>query len=358
MELWSLTHSRPDHALSAARRAEAAGWAGLCVVDSQNLAPDAYVALTLAATGTSRLGLGTGVTNSVTRHPAVAASAAMAVQQVSGGRMALGIGRGDSALAHLGRSPARLAGFAQYVEVLQQYLRGEAVPFDRLAMDDGIAAPVEHLALADHPESSRIRWFDPGLPKVPLEIAATGPRVIELAGRVADRVLLTLGAVPERLRWGIDLARRAREDAGQDPDGLAVGAYVNLVCHEDAAVARDLVRGGLTTFARFSVMHGAVSGPADPDTREVLNRLHDGYDMRQHTRADSGQARLLDDGFVDAFAIAGPPDHCIRRLRELAGLGIDKIIVSGPTAGSDRQQARAAMALLDEAVVPEFAAGS
>ena len=107
MELWTLTHSNPQHAYDVAKRAEAQGWHGMLVVDSQNLAADSYVALTLAATGTDRIGLGTGVTNSVTRHPAVTASAAMAVQTVSGGRMVLGIGRGDSALAHLGRSPAR-----------------------------------------------------------------------------------------------------------------------------------------------------------------------------------------------------------------------------------------------------------
>jgi 5,10-methylenetetrahydromethanopterin reductase len=352
VDLWNLTHSNPQHALRAGQRAEKSGWAGLCVVDSQNLAADSYVALTLAATGTSTLGLGTGVTNSVTRHPAVTASAAMALQQVSAGRMALGIGRGDSALAHLGRSPAHLAGFTRYVEVLQSYLRGEAVAFDRLPMDDRIAAPVADLELADHPEASRIRWFDPTLPKVPLEIAATGPRVIALAGRVADRVLFTLGAVPERLRWGIDLARQARTDAGLDPESLSIGTYVNMVCHRDRATARNLVRGGLTTFARFSVMHGEVSGPTDPATREVFERLHKGYDMRAHTRADSAQAAIMDDEFVDRFAIAGPPEHCLERLAELAGLGIDKVIVSGPTAGTDRGAAREAMALLDEAVVP------
>lgn len=355
MELWTLTHSRPDHALQAAQRAEAVGWSGLAVVDSQNLAPDSYVALTLAAAGTSRIRLGTGVTNPVTRHPAVAASAAMSVQQVSGGRMYLGIGRGDSALAHLGRSPARYSSFARYVETLQKYLRGETVEFDELPLDDAVAAPVEALELADHPSSSRIRWFDPNLPKVPLEIAATGPKVIALAGRVADRVMFTLGAVPERLRWGIDLARRSCAEAGGDPDALELGAYVNLVCHRDCATARALVRGGLTTFARFSVMHGQVAGPADDSTRQVLERLHDGYDMRQHTRADSVQATLMNDDFVDRFAIAGPPDHCLERLAELEALGIDKVIVSGPTAGTDRDAARAAMALLDEAVVPVHA---
>jgi 5,10-methylenetetrahydromethanopterin reductase len=351
VQLWLLTHSHPEHALRTARRAEAAGWDGMLVVDSQNLAPDSYVALTLAATGTTRLGLGTGVTNSVTRHAAVTAGAAMAVQTVSGGRMALGIGRGDSALAHLGRSPATYASFARYVAVLQRYLRGDRVGFDALEIPDGVAPPVDHLELADHPTDSRIRWFDPAVPKVPLEIAATGPRVIALAGRLADRVMFTLGAVPERITWGIEAARAAAVASGRDPAEVRFGAYVNLVCHPDRATARALVRGGLTTFARFSVMHGAVSGPADEQTRTLLARLHDGYDMRAHTRADSSQAALLDDAFVDRFAIAGPPEHCIARLRQLAALGLDKIVVSGPTAGTDPDAARAAMALLDAEVI-------
>ena len=354
MELWTLTHSNPQHAFDVAKRAEARGWHGMLVVDSQNLAADSYVALTLAATGTDRIGLGTGVTNSVTRHPAVTASAAMAVQIVSGGRMVLGIGRGDSALAHLGRSPARFLGFASYVEVLQKYLRGEAVAFDDFPVPNSMAAPVADLKLADHPTESRIRWAKAELPKVPVEVAATGPKVIAMAGRLADRVMFTLGAVPERIQWGMSVAREARKSAGLDPDTLCFGAYVNLVCHSDAAVARVLVRGGLTTFARFSVMHGDVSGPASENDRDVFQQLHDGYDMNAHTRADSNQATLLTDDFINRFAIAGPPELCIARLEELQSLGLDKIVISGPTAGVDRFDARTAMSLVDDAVVPQF----
>ena len=354
MELWTLTHSRPSNALTVARRAEAAGWHGMLVVDSQNLSADSYVGLTHAAAGTETIGLGTGVTNTVTRHPAVTASAAMAVQDVSNGRMFLGIGRGDSALAHLGRSPARLTGFERYIDVLQRYMRGEAVPFDDIPMADDIAAPVADLELADHPDSSRIRWFKTEVPKVPVEVAATGPKVIAMAGRLADRVMFTVGAVEERLRWGIDTANAARAGAGLT-GGVAFGAYVNLVCHEDRGIARALVRGGLTTFARFSVMHGSVAGPASNSEKSVFNSLHDGYDMKAHTRADSPQAAVLDDAFVDRHAIAGPPDYCIERLEALRAMGIDKVAISGPTAGTDPEQARRAMALLDEAVVPHFA---
>ena len=91
------------------------------MVDSQNLAPDPYVFLALAAGGSQNLGLMTSVTNVVSRHAAVTASSAFTVQSVSDGRFVLGIGRGDSALAHIGHSPARLAWFEQYLQNVTAY---------------------------------------------------------------------------------------------------------------------------------------------------------------------------------------------------------------------------------------------
>ena len=88
-----------------AEKLEADGFDGLAVVDSQNLSGDPYVALALAAKATSRLGLATGVTNPYTRHPAATACSIASVQAVSGGRAVLGIGRGDTALFHLGMKP-------------------------------------------------------------------------------------------------------------------------------------------------------------------------------------------------------------------------------------------------------------
>ncbi len=349
MQLWMLTHSHPFHAASTAERAEAAGWAGMLVVDSQNLAADSWVALTLAATRTSRLGLGTGVTNSVTRHPAVTASAALALQDVSGGRAFIGIGRGDSALAHLGRAPAHFKSFASYVTVLQKYLRGDVVGFEEWPIPHDVAPPVAELDLADHPSESRIRWQKGQIVKPPVELAATGPKVIALAAQQADRILFTLGAVPERIRWGMDTAKAAAPNKK-----LQFGSYVNLVCHPDRDTARALVRGGLTTFARFSVMHGRISGPVTEAQSRVFGALHDRYDMKAHTRADSSQADTMDPAFIDAYAIAGPPDYCIERLKELEAMGIDKVVISGPTAGTDREQAALAMKLLDETVVAEF----
>ncbi len=353
MQLWALGVASPRGSRDFAARAEQAGWHGMLVVDSQNLSGDSYVALAMAAISTSSLGLGTGVTNNATRHPAVTASAIASVQKISEGRACLGIGRGDSALAHLGRAPTRLKPFEDYVAVLQSYLAGEDVDFTDCALDDAIAAPVAELGLADTPRASRIQWLGRD-PKVPVEVAATGPKVIGIGARHAERVMFTLGAEPERLRWGIETARNAAVAHGRDPDSLSFGAYVNLACHQDRTVARDLVRGGLTTFARFSVMHGSIAGPVDEAEARVLGELHDQYDMNKHTRGDSRQAEVLTSEFIDRYAIVGNPDEVLGRISELKELGLDKLAISGPTVSAKAPEALAAIDLLTQEVLPEL----
>ena len=116
------------------------GWEGLCVIDSQNLSGGAYVALAMAATVTERIGLGTAVTNAVTRVAAAAAAGIASVDRVSGGRAVFWIGRGDSSLTHIGRAPARLEQFETYVRHVQTYLCGDAVSFDEIDMPDNVCS--------------------------------------------------------------------------------------------------------------------------------------------------------------------------------------------------------------------------
>ena len=214
LELWTLGVADARTAGAQAQRAERAGFDGFAVVDSQNLSGDAYVALALAARETERIQLGTGVTNPATRHAAATASAIASVHAISGGRAVLGIGRGDSALAHLGRAPARVAVLERYLAELQAYLRGEALPFERVSFDERAAPPVASLGLADAPKASKLHSLPRDLAKVPVEVACTGPRVISAAARHADGVLLAVGADPARIAWGIaqtrDAARAAR----------------------------------------------------------------------------------------------------------------------------------------------------
>lgn len=351
LQIWTTTAAAPRGSARTACELEAAGWDGMLVVDSQNLSGDPYVALAMAASATTRLGLGTGVTNCVTRHASVTAASIASVQRIAGARAVLGIGRGDSALAHLGRGPARLPAFARYLRQLRHYLAGEAVAFADIDIPAEIAPPLSELELADAPPASRIDWIAGG-PKVRVEVAASGPRVIALAALHADRVMFALGADVERIAWGIGVARKAREEAGLDPDGIAFGAYVNCACHIDVGIARNLVRGGLTTFARFSVMHGTASGPLSGTDRGVLQDLRNAYDMRAHTRGDSPQAGTLTEAFIDRFAIAGPPEVCVARLRALAALGLDKVALAGGMRGASEADAATSKRLLETEVLP------
>jgi 5,10-methylenetetrahydromethanopterin reductase len=164
--------------------------------------------------------------------------------------------------------------------------------------------------------------------------------------------MFALGADEERIAWGIETARSARRDAGLDPDGISFGAYVNCGCHTDIDRARDLVKGGLTTFARFSVMHGKASGPVSDRDRAVLHDLRNAYDMKAHTRGDSRQAGVLTPDFIDRFAVAGAPDQVIRRLRGLRGLGLDKIAISGGMRGASVEDAAMSRTLLEREVLP------
>jgi 5,10-methylenetetrahydromethanopterin reductase len=174
-----------------------------------------------------------------------------------------------------------------------------------------------------------------------VEVAATGPRALDVAGRCADRVLLAVGADRERVGWAAARARSA--------GATQLAAFVNVVTHDDVGTARLLGAGGLTTFARFSAMDGQVRTPIDEGSKQVLQSVHASYDMHQHTRAGSPQAAKLTDDFVDRFGIVGPAQHCIDRLSELIALGIDRFIVVGPSIDTDREQAiNAARTFVDD----------
>jgi 5,10-methylenetetrahydromethanopterin reductase len=345
VEIWTSGAGLPRAFVHRAQQAENAGYDGVTIVDSQNLSGDCYAALTLAARETDRILLGTGVTNPFTRHAAVTACAISTVHAESGGRAVLGIGRGDSALAHLGFAPASVPVFERYLAQLQGYLRGEDVPFDA-------AGNVRTLGLANVPASSRIEWLRPGrFPKVPVDVASTGPKVIQLAARLADRVTFAVGADPVRLRWAIGMANSARAAAGF-PGGVAFGAYVNVVPHDDPEVARKLGEGGLSLFGRFQAMYGHTVGPASAAQRHTTEAIHDAYDMTRHSRAGSPQAATITSEFAREFGIFGPSAYCVRRLNEVVSLGIGRLVVVGATREVDPAEATKAEMRFIEEVMP------
>jgi 5,10-methylenetetrahydromethanopterin reductase len=333
LEVWTISVPLPKHSGELAERAEAAGWDGIAFTDSQNLTGDVFAGLALAAKATSRLLLATGVTNPVTRHPAAAASAIATIQALSGGRAVLGVGRGDSALFQIGLEPAPLPVFESFLSRVATYLRGGAVDIDGF--------------------ESRLRWLaDLRLPPVPVDVAATGPRVIELAACIADRVTFAVGANPERLRWGIEKARAARRAAGLDPDAIQFGAYANVAPHSDVSVARELARGGVGTFAHFSGMRGSSADGVKPEDRAVFEGIHARYDRPNHTLGRARHAAALDPEFLDRFAILGPTQSCVARLQELVDAGLSKLVLTGASFDANRDEALRSRTLLEREVLP------
>ena len=196
MELWTVRIPETGTVEATAQRAEAAGWDGVAFTDSQNLVGDPFVAVALGARVTDRLRFATGVTNVATRDPAALATVAATVHETSGGRFVLGLGRGDTALFHLGRKPQPVAQFVERATQLHDYLGGGVV--DR----DGF--------------ESRLRWLDRATQgRVPVDVAASGPKVIAFAAATMERVTFAVGADPDRVAWALDLARQAMVDAGR-----------------------------------------------------------------------------------------------------------------------------------------------
>ena len=321
---------------------EAAGLDGITVSDSQSLRLECWTIAAAIAIKSTTLKIATLTTNPVTRHPVVSAAAAATLQELSDGRFTLGIGRGDSPLAHVGVGPMPLQPFCRCVEILQRYLRGEGVPFEELVefTIPGLPAASE-LGYARLPDASRLGWLGSEFAKVPLDVSASGPRVIASVAPFVDSLTLALGSQPEIVADGIRAARRARSKAGVDPETLKVGILVNVVAHPDRDIARALVQGTLAVTARW------VSG-----SRSELKRVASGYDMTAHGRSQARPAALLQANEVDSLAIVGTPDECIERLRSLAALGLDRIVTLPRLHGLESPEAREATRLLLSEVLP------
>ena len=333
MEFGVLAVPEPRRSARTARLLEDLGFDTVLFPDSQNLAPEVWGQLMLAAQATTRVHLGPGVTNSVTRDPAVTASAALALQAESGGRAVLGIGRGDSSVQRIGKREDRVASFERHLAALQGYLRGEAV--DR----GGFA--------------SRLEWLERvQAPKVPVEVAATGPRVIEVAARHADAICLAVGADPAHLGAVLAHARAAARAAGRDPRAVRYGAFVTAVLHDDVRVARDAVRGAAASFARFSAFAGSDLARLPAPLAAAARYLREHYDMRNHTRTGVPHTAGIGDEFVDWFAIAGPPDVARERFGRLAALGLDFCHVIPGSTGMPREVAVGSLQRLAGEVMP------
>ena len=289
--------------------------------DTQNLSADPYGQLALIANATTTLKMGTGVTHPVTRAAAVTASAMASLQEESGGRAICGIGRGDSAAAHIGKRQATTEELRNCVLTIKQYLRGEAIDVGDM--------------------QSPIRWIDPEIIKpVPIDIACTGPKTIAMACDVADRVTFAVGSATERVEWAIHTAQEQIEKTGRSRNDFKIGAYVNLICDHNEKRAISMARMLAGLVAHFTAMKKAPTEHLPNQLKPITEKLQTDYDMKNHSSEKGDHLDLIDDEFIDWFTIAGSPQKCIDRLGELIELGLDHIYLLGGSPIPEPRDAR------------------
>lgn len=333
MDIGLLMLAYPGKAREIARRTEAAAFTHLALGDTQNLGPETWSQLMLVAGASERIRIGTGVTNTTTRDVALTASAALALQQESGGRVFCGIGRGDSALAKIGKKPASPDAFETDLAHLRAYLGGDTT-------QRGSA-------------KSRIEWSQGlGIPRVPIEVAVSGPRVLEIAARHADAFLFCLGADAKTLERAMQRAREAVGRAGRDPKALRYGAFVNCAVDDDLERARSIARGGVSVFARFAGWSEGATALGDPALERKGRALSDRYEMDRHAQAAGEGARALDDAHLDRFAIVGPIPHAIARFRELAAIGLDFVTIAPGSSDMDWEAGWRSIERIGHEIVP------
>jgi 5,10-methylenetetrahydromethanopterin reductase len=329
-KLYLRSYPDPDGMPTHAAAVEEDGWDGLLLTDTQNLSMDVFGSLYLAASSTSRIELGTAVTNLVTRHPAVVASAFATLHHVCGGRARLGVGRGDTALELIGIKPPSAREFEAKLEELQVYLRGKSVDLGGLG--------------------SRITWLPlEGETKVPVDVFGSGPRVIDVGARVGDRVTVTVGAEPERVAWAIDTARRVHSSTASEHEAVEVGAFVVVGVGTDDQALDELVRGNASISAHFQ--RGAPSSLSPPDAA-VVEEVSAHYDTYHHGLEHAAQSEILPEDFLRRFCVIGPPEECAERLRRLLDLGLSYLVIVGGSRDIDAAVRERSDHLLAKEVLP------
>jgi probable F420-dependent oxidoreductase len=277
------------------------GW----TYDSHVLWQEPYPLLTLAAMNTERLHLGLNVTNPGTREPTVTASAFATLQDVSGGRMIMGIGRGDSARRVIGQQPVKVAEFEAACRMMRDLMNGRPVEWNDTEV--------------------RLEWAQ-NRAEIPLYVAGYGPRVLAIAGRVADGVIIQL-ADPEIVEWIVGQVRRAASDAGRNPDEIKVVACAPAHVSDDLADSCEQVRWfpAMVSNHVFDVISRHDPEDLPPALTDYVSRMkRESYDYAEHSRVGAKHGEQITDETCERFCILGPPEAHVEKLRGLEAAGVDQ----------------------------------
>jgi len=281
------------------RQAEESGFEYGWIFDSHVLWKEPYPLLTLMASQTRKMRLGPCVTNPAVRDLTVTASLFATLNLISGGRMELGIGRGDSSRRVWGKKPVSPAELARAVAIFRELTAGREVQYEG--------------------QPARLTWAT-GSP--PVWIAGYGPKVLSLAGRIADGVILQF-ADPDLIEWCMGFVRQGAKNAGRDPRSVQVMAAAPVWVSDDLALARQRVRWFPALVSNHVVDLISRYKPEDlPASLTSYVQTRAGYDYQHHAEVGSDNASFVSDEVVDRFCLVGPVEAHRQKLKKLAEAGV------------------------------------
>jgi probable F420-dependent oxidoreductase len=301
--------------IELARQAELYGFSHVWTFDSHILWQEPFVIYSQILSTTRKVMVGPMVTNPATRDVTVTASLFATLNDMFGNRTICGIGRGDSAVRVINGKPVTLAQLREAIQVIRPLANGGQA-------DQG---------------GNLIRFPWGADSRLPIWVAAYGPKALALTGEVADGFILQL-ADPDITAWSIAAVRKAAADAGRDPSAVticvAAPAYVTDGTAAGLAHGRDQCRwfGGMVgnhvadIVARYGTGDGP-SGAAIPAALSDYIAGRQGYDYNSHGKAGNAHTDFVPDEIIDRFCLIGPPEVQAARLRELEGLGVDQFAV-------------------------------
>lgn len=299
----------PSHVAECVSAAEEAGFDVAWLPDSQFLWRDVWATAAVAAASTRRITIGSCVTNFETRHVSVTASAVATLCDLAPGRVVLGVGSGDSAVKTVGLRPTRLAAIREQVSITRRLMVGEEVDFAGRAM--------------------RLRHA-PG--RVPIYLAANGPRALELAGEVGDGVITVSGlraGLIERLRARI-AAGAARRGRNVEDIEICVGTFCHVT--EDEREAARIVKPYVVAMAQVGGSETLRSVGIDIDPPPVVDGIYPDLSHAEDWEAASEAAsRWVTDAmavrYADAFCLVGGAEACAARLARAVEAGVTSFYI-------------------------------
>lgn len=300
----SVVAEAPAHTIHAARAAEENGFDLIYVGDIQSTHRELYTSLTLIASNTSRIILGSGVTNPITRHPAVTAGAIATLDEVAPGRVFLGIGTGDSAVHNISERAATLAELEEYVDAIKRmWAQGETQYRGKMIRGRMHHAPV------------------------PVLMTAHGPKAFATAGRIAESVVAGIGMTPDAVSFTLESIAKGSVASGSAARDLDVW-YLCYPHVGDGDLLKDEVGAALA--AGGNILAKSASAVTIPDRyRLAMTELAAGYDYSVHMNCEPNsfnstlvrELRLID-FLVDRFGLIGTPAEIAERLREHGTRGV------------------------------------